>query len=81
MLVYEIYVFDKKKGYELIGALPERRKNPTRITKKSVMRWGRMLLGDNVDSKEIFFKPITIESSADRVLWDDLSYHSIDIIS
>jgi hypothetical protein len=26
MLVYELYTFNKEKGYELIGALPERRK-------------------------------------------------------
>ncbi len=81
MLIYEIYTFNKKKGYELIGALPERRKNRTRITKESVIRWGKMLLGDDADSKEIFFKPVTIQGPADRVLWDDLSYHSIDIIS
>ena len=75
MLVYEIYAFDKKKGYELIGALPERRKNRTRITRESVIRWGRMLLLDNnVDNKDIFFKPIKIESPSDRVLWSDLSY-------
>ncbi len=60
MLVYEIYAFDKKRGYELIGVLPERRKNTTRMTKESVMRSGRMLLDDDVDSKDIFFKPIEI---------------------
>ena len=61
MLVYEIYAFDKKKGYELIGALPERRKNPTRMTRESVIRWGRMLLDNNVDSNDIFFKPLRID--------------------
>jgi len=76
MLVYEIYTFNKKTGYELIGALPERRKNPTRITKESIIRWGRMLLGDDVDSKEIFFKLVKIESLTDRVLWDGLPYPS-----
>ncbi len=81
MLVYEIYAFNKKKGYELIGALPERRKNRARITKESVVKWGRMLLGDDVDSKDIFFKPVEIESLADRVLWDDLSYNLVDIMS
>jgi len=81
MLVYEVYAYDKKKGYELIGALPERRKNPTRITRKSVIKWGRMLLGDNVNGKDICFHPIEIESRADRVLWIDLSYHSIDVKS
>jgi hypothetical protein len=81
MLVYEIYAFNKKKGYELIGALAERRKNRARITKESVMRWGRMLLGDDVDSKDIFFKPVDVESLADRALWNDLSYHLVDIMS
>ncbi len=60
MLVYEIYAFDKKKGYELIGALPERRKNLARITPNSVTNWGKQLLGDDVESKDIFFKPVRI---------------------
>ncbi len=81
MLVYELYTFDKKKGYELIGVLPERRKNRTRITKESVIRWGRMLLNDDVDSKDIFFKPIAIESLADGILWHDLSNQSMNIMS
>jgi len=60
MLVYEIYASNKKKGYKIIGALPERRKNPTRITEESIIRWARMLLRDDVDNKDIFFKPIRI---------------------
>ncbi len=76
MLVYELYTFNKTNGYELIGVLPERRKNQTRMTRESVIRWGRMLLGDDASSKHIFFYPIEIESGVDRVLWDDLSYHS-----
>jgi hypothetical protein len=81
MVVYEVYTFNKKKGYELIGVLPERRKNQARITKESVMRWGRMLLGDEVDSREIFFKPIALESLADGILWYDLSNDSINMMS
>ena len=61
MLGYELYALKKKKGYELIGALPERRKNQMRITNESVIRWGRMLLDDHVDTKEIFFKPVRID--------------------
>ena len=63
MLVYELCLFNKTKGYELIGALPERRKNPSRITNNSVMNWGKMLLGENVESKYIFFKPVRIEDT------------------
>jgi hypothetical protein len=81
MLVYELYTFNKEKGYKLIGVLPERRKNPTRITKESVIRWGKMLLEGDVDGEEIFFKPIAIENPADGILWRDLSNHSINIMS
>jgi len=63
MLVYELYALKKKKGYELIGVLPERRKNPTRVTKESVIEWGRILLGDDADSEGMFFKPVEIEMS------------------
>jgi len=63
MLVYELYAFNKTKGYELIGVLPERRKNPARITKNSVMNWVKMLSGDDVDSKDIFFKPVRLDGN------------------
>lgn len=72
MLVYELYTFNKTKGYELIGVLPERRKNPTRITNDSVMNWGRILLGDDVDGKNIFFKPVSIDGLSGRMFWQDL---------
>jgi hypothetical protein len=80
MLAYELYTFDKKKGYELIGVLPERRKNLMRITKDSVMNWGRMLLGDYEDDKKIFFKRVTIDGFTGRMLWLDLSYNNHSII-
>jgi hypothetical protein len=79
MLVYELYTFNKKKGYELIGVLPERRKNPTRITNGSVMNWGKMLLGDDVDSKNIFFKPVRIDGLLGRILWQDLYFNNQSI--
>jgi hypothetical protein len=63
MLVYELYAFNKTKGYELIGVLPERRKNPVRITKNSVMNWARMFSSDDVDSKDIFFKPVRLDGN------------------
>jgi hypothetical protein len=63
MLVYELYAFNKTKGYELIGILPERRKNPARITKNSVMNWVKMLSDDDLDSKDIFFKPVRIDGN------------------
>lgn len=47
--------FNKNRGYEFIGILPERRENPIRIT-KDLMSSGKSLLGDNVDSREHVFQ-------------------------
>ncbi len=60
MLAYKLYSFNNSRGYEVIGVLPERRKNQARITKDSVMNWGKVLLGDNVNDSEIFFKAVRI---------------------
>ena len=59
------------KGYELIGILPERRKDPKRITKESVLKWGRMLLGRSEDDKNIIFKQTIID--------DDASYERFEV--
>jgi hypothetical protein len=76
MLAYELYTFNKKKGYEFIGVLPERRKNPMRITKNSVINWGKTLLGDSVDSKNMFFKRVAIDRLSGRILWVDLGLNN-----
>ena len=60
MVAYELFSFDEKSGYEFIGILPERRKDPKRITQKSILRWGRMLLYDTADRRRFFFEKITI---------------------
>jgi len=73
MVAYEVYWVDSNGEHQIIGVLPERRKNPMRITKESVLNWGIMLLGNNVASKSIFFKQITIDSLSDRTFWHDLS--------
>jgi len=72
MLAYELYTFNKKKGYEFIGVLPERRKNPTRMTKDSVLNWGKSLLGDSVDYTNMFFKRVAIDNLSGRILWMDI---------
>jgi hypothetical protein len=76
MLAYELYIFNKKKGYEFIGVLPERRKSPLRITKASITNLGKTILGDNVDSKNMFFKRVAIDRLSGRILWVDLSFNN-----
>ena len=69
MVAYEVYSFDNTNGYELIGLLPERRKNPTRITRESVLNWGKKLLGDNANGKSILFKQVEIDNDTGRIVW------------
>jgi len=54
-MAYQFYLWDGIKGYELVGVLPERRKNPERITEESIINWGKTNFGNNVRVEEIFF--------------------------
>ena len=75
MLVYSVYSYDITIGYELIGVLPERRNNPTRITRESVINWGKTLLDYNGKGKSIIFKPVRIDSRTARMAWVNLPLH------
>ena len=55
MIVYEFYLWDQNGDADLIGVLPERRKDTLRITQASVMKWGRTIAGEHVDLKNLFF--------------------------
>jgi hypothetical protein len=61
MTAYEFYYRDAK-GVRLIGILPERRKNPERINQESIMKWIRMVLGDNakVEDNNLFFIQVEV---------------------
>jgi hypothetical protein len=63
MMAYEFYWRDKKGRDHLIGILPERRKNPERITQESVMNWGRKVIGYNKDVKKIFCTKVDIDEA------------------
>jgi hypothetical protein len=65
---YELYWHDRIKGYQLIGVLPERRKNPNRITKESVMNWGKKYFGKNLNLNDVFFIEVEINGEAIRPL-------------
>ena len=69
MVGYEFYCCDAlNENYQLIGILPERRKNPARITHESIMNWGRKLLGENMNGDDIFFVQVTMEQIG-RIHW------------
>lgn len=67
MLAYEFYSRGEFDSYHLIGILPERRTRQERVTEESIMKWVRMVLGDDADVSDIFFVKVTIdESGAER---------------
>jgi hypothetical protein len=56
MVAYEFYSHDdENNGDHLIGILPERRRDPRRITDESVINWVTKLIGHEVDARNIFF--------------------------
>jgi len=65
---YELYWHDPIKGYQLIGVLPERRKNPKRITKESVLNWGKKYFGKNLNLNDVFFIEVLINGEPIRPL-------------
>jgi len=66
MIVYKFYLRDVIEGDIFLGALPERRRNPQRITDKSIMNWGRKYFGMNGNDEDIFFIKIVLEESKKR---------------
>ena len=66
MIVYNFYLRDAIKGDILLGVLPERRKNPQRITDESIINWGRKYFGKNGKDEDIFFIKTVLEESEKR---------------
>lgn len=68
MIGYELYWHDPIKGYQLIGVLPERRRNPKRITKESVLNWGKKYFGNNLNLNDVFIIEVVINGESIRPL-------------
>ena len=61
MVAYEFYLHGDDMGeFHLLGILPERRKNPLRITQESIVKWGQLVAGDSVDVRDMYFIQIEI---------------------
>ncbi len=67
MIAYEFYLRDPVKGSELIGILPERRKEPARITQESVLHWAETVFGNSLSNKDIHFIKITIDEDGRNI--------------
>ena len=60
MMAYRFYWRGATEKEHSIGVLPERRKNPERITDESIINWGRKILGTNGDTKNIYFIKVDV---------------------
>ncbi len=61
MVAYEFYCRDEAGEEHLIGILPERRTNPERMTKNSVLNWGWTVIGDQSGVEKIHFVKVEMD--------------------
>ena len=67
MTAYEFYWRDEEHGTHLIGILAERRKNPERVSRESVMNWVQKVLGDEIGINNVFFVQVTIDQKTGEI--------------
>ena len=60
MVAYQFYWHDETGKYHLIGVLPERRSDPIRITRESVLNWAEIVIGDTLDTNSLYFVQIEV---------------------
>jgi hypothetical protein len=62
VIAYEFYCFDSNDTNEtrFIGIIPERRKNPLRITRESVLNLGRKFTGVDAGLSSLYFIQIEV---------------------
>jgi hypothetical protein len=63
MVAYEFYWRDERGKNHFIWILPERRKNPERITQESIINWGKKVIIDDSEVKDIFFTQLEIDEA------------------
>ena len=54
------YLNDGRNEASLIGILPERRKNRRRVTRKSIMKWGRLVAGNYLDPNSVYYVQVEL---------------------
>lgn len=67
MVAYEYYCRDEKKGFELIGVLPERRKDSDRATQESILGFGKKFWGAQMDNGDILFIRVIVDKKTGEI--------------
>jgi hypothetical protein len=60
---YEFYWRDDIQGYQFVRAVAERRKDPARITRESIMNLGKKIFGTHADMSNVLAVTITLDRS------------------
>jgi hypothetical protein len=66
MIAYEFYWVDKRRESHFFAILPERRKNSDRITKESIMKWGKMVISDNKKAEKFYFSRVEVPEKSNK---------------
>ena len=69
MVAYAFYLIDEIDKAHFLRVLSERRQNPDRITKESVLNFGRTIAGIDADVNKIFFLRVTVDESTGEISW------------
>jgi hypothetical protein len=67
MVAYEYYLHDEIKGFELIGILPERRKDSDRVTQEAILGFGKKFWGSDMDNGNILFIRVNVDKTTGEV--------------
>ncbi len=68
MIAYEFYYRDPQKGDRLIGILPERRRDPERITPETIMHWVETIFGRSINDGEVYYIKVEINEDSEESL-------------
>jgi hypothetical protein len=78
MVAYALYLFENIEEVHFIGLLPERRKDPKRITQQSISNFLRTFLGNKADIDNLFFLEITLDESTGGMIQPESSNRLTD---
>jgi hypothetical protein len=79
MEAYEIYWRDENGEANFIGILPERRKDRERVTQKSILNWGRKVIDDDAELKDVFFTKVTLDKNLNGIVCPKPSVEATEI--
>jgi hypothetical protein len=51
--------------------LPEKRKNPGRITQESILNYAKTILGYEANEDKIYYFHVTLDEGMGEILWPD----------